>query len=44
MSRNAVSAEHFVILAHFDDFNFPANPSNNLFIINRCRSFNEVVS
>ena len=30
MSRKAVSAEHLVIFAHFEDLSFPSKPSNNL--------------
>ena len=38
ISLNAVSGEHLVILAHFDDVIFPTKPSKILFNIFLCLS------
>jgi hypothetical protein len=42
ISLKAVSGEHFVILAHFEEVSSPSNPSSNLFSIKGCLSFNSV--
>src|SRR6185312_9194663 len=39
ISFTAVSEEHFVIVAHFEEVRLPSNPSNNLLSMRLCLSF-----
>lgn len=43
ISLTAESLEHFAILAHFDDVNFPSKPSNRCVICNENRFYSSQI-